>query len=163
MRSHTVSAEGGAGAAFGADDSPDLHAFDTIRGADYLADQNAVEAFVTEAPAEIVQTEHWGCPWSREPDGRLSVRAFGGMSVNRTVFAADKTGFHLLHTLFQTSLKYDRIRRYDEYFVTKLVVQDGRCVGVAAVDLRDSTVTCIAAKAVILCTGGLGRIFSFTT
>ena len=163
MRSHTVSAEGGAGAAFGPDDSPDLHAFDTIRGSDYLADQDAVEAFVTEAPDEIVQVEHWGCPWSREPDGRLAVRAFGGMSVNRTVFAADKTGFHLLHTLFQTSLKYRRVVRHDEFFVTKLLVEDGRCAGVAAIDLRDAEVRCITAKAVIVCTGGLGRIFSFTT
>jgi fumarate reductase flavoprotein subunit len=163
MRSHTVSAEGGAGAAFGADDTPDLHAFDTIRGSDYLADQDAVEAFVNEAPGEIIQTEHWGCPWSRDPDGRLAVRAFGGMSVNRTVFAADKTGFHLLHTLFQTSLKYERIQRYDEFFVTKLLVEDGRCSGVAALDLRDSVVRCFTAKAVILCTGGLGRMFSFTT
>lgn len=163
MRSHTVSAEGGAGAAFGSDDTPDLHAFDTIRGSDYLADQDAVEAFVAEAPGEIVQAEHWGCPWSRDPDGRMAVRAFGGMSVNRTVFAADKTGFHLLHTLFQTSLKYERIERYDEFFVTTLLVQDGRCVGVAALDMRDSVVRPIAAKTVILCTGGLGRMFSFTT
>ncbi len=163
MRSHTVSAEGGAGAAFGDDDSPDLHAFDTIRGSDYLADQDAVEAFVTEAPREITQLEHWGCPWSREPDGHMAVRAFGGMSVNRTVFAADKTGFHLLHTLFQTSLKYDSIVRHDEFFVTSLLNEDGRCAGVAAVDLRDSEVRCFVAKAVILCTGGLGRIFSFTT
>jgi succinate dehydrogenase flavoprotein subunit len=163
MRSHTVSAEGGAGAALGPDDSPDLHAFDTIRGSDYLADQDAVEAFVNEAPGEIVQVEHWGCPWSREPDGRLAVRAFGGMSVNRTVFAADKTGFHLLHTLFQTSLKSTTVTRHDEFFVTNLLVEDGRCAGVAAVDLRDSEVRCITAKAVILCTGGLGRIFSFTT
>ncbi len=163
MRSHTVSAEGGAGAALGPDDTPDLHAFDTIRGSDYLADQDAVEAFVNEAPGEIIQAEHWGCPWSRDPDGRMAVRAFGGMSVNRTVFAADKTGFHLLHALFQTSLKYGQIHRYDEFFVTKLIVEDGRCVGVAALDLRDSVVRPIAAKAVILCTGGLGRIFSFTT
>jgi fumarate reductase flavoprotein subunit len=163
MRSHTVSAEGGAGAALGPDDSLDLHAFDTIRGSDYLADQNAVEAFVSEAPEEIIQVEHWGCPWSREPDGRLAVRAFGGMSVNRTVFAADKTGFHLLHTLFQTSLKYPSIVRHDEFFVTKLLVEDGRCSGVAAFALGDSEVRCITAKAVILCTGGLGRIFSFTT
>src|SRR5436309_13525962 len=146
MRSHTVSAEGGAGAAFGADDSPDLHAFDTIRGSDFLADQDAVEAFVNEAPGEIIQAEHWGCPWSRDPDGRMAVRAFGGMSVNRTVFAADKTGFHLLHTLFQTSLKYERIERYDEFFVSKLLIEDGRCVGVAAIDLRDSVVTPITAK-----------------
>jgi fumarate reductase flavoprotein subunit len=163
MRSHTVSAEGGAGAAIGEDDSLDLHAFDTIRGSDYLADQEVVEAFVTESPGEIVQLEHWGCPWSREPDGRLAVRPFGGMSVNRTVFAADKTGFHLLHTLFQTSLKYKRVVRHDEFFVTSLLVEDGRCAGVAAIDLRDSEVRCITAKAVILCTGGCGRIFSFTT
>jgi fumarate reductase flavoprotein subunit len=163
MRSHTVSAEGGAGAAMGADDSADLHAFDTIRGSDYLADQDAVEAFVEEAPGEIIQLERWGCPWNREPNGRLAVRAFGGMSVNRTVFAADKTGFHLLHTLFQTSLKYERIVRYDEFFVTKLLMEDGRCAGLAAFDLRDSEVRCVAAKAVILCTGGGGRVFSFTT
>jgi len=163
MRSHTVSAEGGSAAAMGEGDSLDLHAFDTIRGSDYLADQEAVEAFVAECPGEIVRLEHWGCPWSREPDGRIAVRAFGGMSVNRTVFAADKTGFHLLHTLFQTSLKYEGIVRYDEFFVTKLLVEDGRCAGVAAIDLRDSEVRCITAKAVILCTGGAGRIFSFTT
>ncbi|MEX2406524.1 MAG: FAD-binding protein, partial [Actinomycetota bacterium] len=163
MRSHTVSAEGGAGAAMGSDDSPDLHAFDTIRGSDWLADQDAVEALTGEAPGEIVRLEHWGCPWSREPDGRIAVRPFGGMSVNRTVFAADKTGFHLLHTLFQTSLKYEQIVFYDEFLVTKLLVDDGRCVGVAAFDLRDSEVRCITGKAVILCTGGAGRIFPFTT
>jgi len=163
MRSHTVSAEGGAGAAVGEDDSLDLHAFDTIRGSDYLADQDAVEAFVAESPGEIVQLEHWGCPWSREPDGRIAVRPFGGMSVNRTVFAADKTGFHLLHSLFQTSLKYERVVRHDEFFVTSLLVEEGRCAGVAAIDLLDSEVRCITAKAVILCTGGCGRIFSFTT
>jgi len=163
MRSHTVSAEGGAGAALGPDDSPDLHAFDTIRGSDYLADQDAVQAFVAEAPEEIIQLERWGCPWNREPDGRIAVRTFGGMSVKRTAFAADKTGFHLLHTLFQTSLKYDRIVAYDEFFVTKLLVENGRCAGVAAIDLRDSEIRCFAAKAVILCTGGLGRIFAFTT
>ena len=163
MRSHTVSAEGGAGAAVAEDDSLDLHAFDTIRGSDYLADQDAVEAFVAESPGEIVQLEHWGCPWSREPDGRIAVRPFGGMSVNRTVFAADKTGFHLLHSLFQTSLKYERVVRHDEFFVTSLLVEEGRCAGVAAIDLLDSEVRCITAKAVILCTGGCGRIFSFTT
>ena len=163
MRSHTVSAEGGAGAAMGPDDSPDLHAFDTIRGSDWLADQDAVEALTAEAPGEIVRLEHWGCPWSREPDGRIALRPFGGMSVNRTVFAADKTGFHMLHTLFQTSLRYENVVRYDEFFVTKLLVDDGRCAGVAAFDLRDSEVRCILAKAVILCTGGAGRIFAFTT
>ena len=163
MRSHTVSAEGGAGAVVREDDSLDLHAFDTIRGSDWLADQDAVEAFVAECFPEMVRLEHWGCPWSREPDGRLAVRAFGGMSVNRTLFAADKTGFHMLHALFQTSLKYERITRYDEFFVTKLLVEEGRCAGVAAMDLRDTEVRCITGKAVIVCTGGAGRVFPFTT
>ncbi|HEV8683112.1 MAG TPA: FAD-binding protein [Actinomycetota bacterium] len=163
MRSHTVSAEGGAGAVVREDDSLDLHAFDTIRGSDWLADQDVVEAFVSECFPEMVRLEHWGCPWSREPDGRLAVRPFGGMSVPRTLFAADKTGFHMLHALFQTSLKYERIARYDEFFVTKLLVEDGRCAGVAAMDLRDTEVRCITGKAVIVCTGGAGRIYSFTT
>jgi fumarate reductase flavoprotein subunit len=165
MRSHTVSAEGGAAAVLreGGDDSLELHAFDTIRGSDWLADQDVVEAFVAEAPGEMIRLEHWGCPWSRDPDGRLAVRAFGGMSVNRTLFAADKTGFHMLHALFQTSLKYERVVRYDEFFVTRLLVEDGRCAGVAAIDLRDSEVRCFTAKAVILCTGGAGRVFPFTT
>jgi len=107
MRSHTVSAEGGTGAVIRSDtgDSLDLHAFDTIRGSDYLADQDAVEAFVNDAPVEVIQLEHWGCPWSREADGSVAVRSFGGMSVDRTLFASDKTGFHLLLTLFQSSLK----------------------------------------------------------
>src|SRR2546428_2369774 len=163
MRSHTVSAEGGAAAVIGKDDSLDEHAYDTISGGDWLSDQDAVEAFVAEAPKELLRLEHWGCPWSREPDGRVAVRPFGGMKQMRTAFAADKTGFHLLHTLFQTSLQYEQITHYDEFFVTKLLVEAGRCAGVAAIDLRDSEVRCITGKAVILCTGGAGRIFSFTT
>ena len=105
MRSHTVSAEGGAAGAIAPDDSLDEHCFDTIAGGDWLCDQDAVEAFVREAPQELLRLEHWGCPWSREPDGRIAVRPFGGMKRMRTWFAADKTGFHMLHTLFQTSLK----------------------------------------------------------
>ena len=105
MRSHTVSAEGGAAAVIRSDDSLDEHAHDTISGGDWLCDQDAVEAFVKEAPEELLRLEHWGCPWSREPDGRIAVRPFGGMKQMRTWFAADKTGFHLLHTLFQTSLQ----------------------------------------------------------
>ena len=106
MRSHTVSAEGGTAAVLREYDNLDLHAYDTIKGSDFLADQDVVEAFVKEARDEIIQLEHWGCPWSRDPDGRVSVRAFGGMSVKRTLFAADKTGFHMLHALFQTCLLY---------------------------------------------------------
>ncbi len=163
MRSHTVSAEGGAAAVMREEDSFDSHAFDTIKGSDFLADQDAVEAFVQEAPAEIVQMEHWGCPWSRDPDGKVSVRAFGGMSTKRTVYAADKTGFHMLHTLFQTSLKYDSIERYDEWYATALLLDDDRVQGVAALNLRSGDFHALPAKAVILCTGGGGRIFPFTT
>jgi fumarate reductase flavoprotein subunit len=122
-----------------------------------------VEAFVAEAPGELVHLERWGCPWSREPDGRIAVRAFGGMSVKRTAFAADRTGFHLLHTLFQTSLRLETIARYDEAFVTRLLVEDGRCRGVAALDVREGRVRCLAARAVLLCTGGAGRIYRSTT
>jgi fumarate reductase flavoprotein subunit len=163
MRSHTVSAEGGAAAVIGADDSLDEHAYDTISGGDWLCDQDAVEAFVVEAPQELLQLEHWGCPWSREADGRIAVRSFGGMRKMRTWFAADKTGFHLLHTLFQTTLKYDRVARYDEWFVTKLLVDDGRVQGVVAVELMSGRIEAITAKAVVLCTGGCGRVFPFTT
>src|SRR5499426_3264656 len=163
MRSHTVSAEGGAAAVIKAADSLDEHVYDTISGGDWLSDQDAVEAFVREAPPEMLRLEHWGCPWSREPDGHVAVRPFGGMKIERTWFAADKTGFHLLHTLFQTTLKYDAIQRYDEWFVTKLLVEEGRCQGVVAIELATGNIQAITAKAVILCTGGCGRIFPFTT
>jgi fumarate reductase flavoprotein subunit len=163
MRSHTVSAEGGAAAVIKPDDSLDEHAYDTISGGDWLCDQEAVEAFVREAPQEMLRLEHWGCPWNREPDGHIAVRAFGGMKKMRTWFAADKTGFHMLHTLFQTSLQYTAITRYDEFFVTKLLVDDGRVQGVVAVQLMTGKIHAILAKAVILCTGGCGRVFPFTT
>src|SRR6266850_6156354 len=163
MRSHTVSAEGGTAAVMRENDSLDTHAKDTIFGSDFLADQDVVEAFVKEAPGQVIQLEHWGCPWSRDPDGRVSVRPFGGMTVNRTLYAADKTGFHMLHALFQTSLKYDSIVRYDEWFATSLLVEDGRVCGVAAVNVHDGTVSAITAKAIIICTGGGGRVFPFTT
>ena len=163
MRSHTVSAEGGAAGVAKSDDSLDEHCYDTISGGDWLCDQDAVEAFVKEAPQELLQLERWGCPWSREPDGHIAVRAFGGMKNRRTWFAADKTGFHMLHTLFQTTLKYPPITRYDEWFVTKLLVDDGRVQGVVAIELMSGKIQAITAKAVILCTGGCGRVFPFTT
>jgi fumarate reductase flavoprotein subunit len=163
MRSHTVSAEGGAAGIIKANDSVEAHCLDTISGSDWLADQQAVEVFVQEAPQELLQLEHWGCPWSRDPDGSIAVRPFGGMKIERTWYAADKTGFHLLHTLFQTSLKFPSIRRYDEWFVTKLLVTDNRCCGITALELRTGVVHLLGAKAVIVCTGGAGRIFPFTT
>ncbi len=164
MRSHTVTAEGGAAAAIKPNDSLEDHIYDTISGADWLADQDAVEYFVNEAPAEMVQLEHWGCPWSREPDGSVAVRPFGGMKIERTWFAADKTGFHMLHSLFQTTLKYGNIVRYDEHFATRLLIDGrGRCRGCAAIELRTGKVRAVLGKAVIVCTGGAGRVFPFTT
>lgn len=163
MRSHSVSAEGGAAGAIAADDSLDEHAYDTISGSDWLGDQDAIEMFVREAPRELLQLEHWGCPWSRQPDGHIAVRAFGGMKNMRTWFAADKTGFHMLHALFQTTMKYREVKRYDEWFVTKLLVDDGRVHGLVAVDLHTGRIRTITAKAVILATGGCGKVFAFTT
>ncbi len=163
MRSHTVSAEGGAAGVAAPDDSLDEHAYDTVSGSDWLCDQDAVEAFVAEAPREMLRLEHWGCPWSRQPDGHIAVRAFGGMKKMRTWFAADRTGFHLLHTLFQTALSYSDIVRYDEWYVTKLLVDDGRAYGVVAIELATGRIETITASAVIVCTGGCGRVFPFTT
>ncbi|MBT2493005.1 fumarate reductase (quinol) flavoprotein subunit [Streptomyces sp. ISL-96] len=165
MRSHTVSAEGGAAAVAGAgaDDSLDEHAYDTVSGGDWLCDQDAVEAFVEEAPRELLRLEHWGCPWSRQADGHIAVRAFGGMKKMRTWFAADKTGFHLLHTLFQTALSYRDIVRYDEWFVSTLLADDGKVRGVVAIELATGRVETITANAVIMSTGGCGRVYPFTT
>ena len=163
MRSHTVAAEGGAAAVIKDNDSFNDHCLDTIGGGDWMCDQDAVELFVNEAPKELIQMEHWGCPWSRELDGTVAVRPFGGMKIERTWFAADKTGFHLLHTLFQTSLKYNNVIRHDEWFATKILVENGRCQGVTAIEMRSGILKVIAAKSVIMCTGGAGRVFPFTT
>lgn len=163
MRSHTVSAEGGAAGVAAPDDSLEMHFKDTVKGSDFLADQDCVDYFVEQAPKELTLLEHWGCPWSRDEQGRVAVRAFGGMTAKRTWFAADKVGFHMLHTLFQTSMKYDRIVRYDEQFVTKLLVDGGVVKGVAALDVREGTMRAILGRAVILATGGAGKCFPFTT
>ncbi|HCU72670.1 MAG TPA: succinate dehydrogenase/fumarate reductase flavoprotein subunit, partial [Chloroflexi bacterium] len=130
---------------------------------DWLADQDAVEYFVDEAPRELIQLEHWGCPWNREDSGQVAVRPFGGMQIERTWYAADKTGFHVLHTLFQTSLRFQQITRHDEWFATALLTADGRCQGCVAIELRTGEIRAIRANAVIMCTGGGGRIFPFTT
>ena len=163
MRSHTVAAEGGAAGVIKDNDSLDSHFRDTVSGGDWLCDQDAVELFVNTAPLELLQLEHWGCPWSREANGTVAVRPFGGMKIERTWYAADKTGFHILHTLFQTSLKYPSIRRFDEYYSTDLIVEDGRCAGVVAIEMRSGRLVAFRAKAVVIATGGAGRIFPFTT
>ncbi len=163
MRSHTVSAEGGAAAVARDDDNFEMHGFDTVKGSDFLGDQDVIQYFVQEAPKELIRLEHWGCPWSRNEDGTVATRAFGGMSTKRTWYATDKVGFHMLHTLFQHSLRYEQIVRYDEQFVTKLVVEGGAVRGVVALDIREGVVRVIQGRAVILATGGSGKCFPFTT
>ncbi|MBW2230042.1 MAG: FAD-binding protein [Deltaproteobacteria bacterium] len=163
MRSHTVSAEGGAAAVARDDDNFELHGFDTVKGSDFLGDQNVIEYFVEEAPKELALLENWGCPWSRNEDGTVATRAFGGMTIKRTWYATDKVGFHMLHALFQQSMRYDNIVRYDEFFVTKLLTDDGACKGVAALEIRTGEYHAILGRSVILATGGGGKIFPFTT
>ena len=163
MRSHTVAAEGGAAAVTRPEDTLEHHFNDTVGGGDWLCEQDVVEYFVAHAHEEMVQMEHWGCPWSRKQDGHVNTRAFGGMKIERTWFAADKTGFHMLHTLFQTSIKYSSIKRFDEYFCCDLMVEDGRCQGVLAIEIATGEFTLIEAKAVIIATGGAGRVFRENT
>jgi fumarate reductase flavoprotein subunit len=163
MRSHTCAAEGGAAGVIKPDDSLEQHFSDTVGGGDWLSDQDAVEYFINEAPKELLQLEHWGCPWSRDPDGSVAVRPFGGMKIKRTWFAADKSGFHILHTLFQTSLKFPSIERFDEYYATDLLVDEGRCQGFTAIEMRTGQMRQFQARAVIIAGGGAGRMFPFTT
>jgi fumarate reductase flavoprotein subunit len=163
MRSHTCAAEGGAAGVIKDDDSLEQHFDDTVGGGDWLCDQDAVEYFVKEAPRELIQLEHWGCPWNREDNGSVAVRPFGGMKIQRTWFAADKSGFHILHTLFQTSLQFPSIERYDEYYATDLLVEDGCCRGFTAIEMRSGRMRRFDARAVIIATGGAGRMFPFTT
>ncbi len=163
MRSHTVAAEGGAAGVVLPDDTLDDHFRDTVSGGDWLCDQDAVALFVEEAPRRLAELENWGCPWSRDPAGNVAVRSFGGMKNQRTWFAADKSGFHILHTLFQTSLQFPSIVRLDEYFVLDLITDGERTAGVTALDIKNGERVAILAPAVILATGGAGRVFPFTT
>jgi fumarate reductase flavoprotein subunit len=163
MRSHTCAAEGGAAGVKGADDSLENHFHDTVSGGDWLCDQEVVEYFVRQAPRELIQLEHWGCPWSREDDGSVAVRPFGGMKKKRTWYAADKSGFHILHTLFQTSLQFPTIQRFDEYFALELLHKNGKCHGVVAMEMRSGRFFQFNAPVVIMATGGGGQVFPFTT
>ncbi|MEN2999705.1 MAG: succinate dehydrogenase/fumarate reductase flavoprotein subunit [Acidilobaceae archaeon] len=165
MRSHSVSAEGGTAAVIYREegDSLALHAWDTIKGSDFLADQDVVWLFVKLAPEEMRLLEHWGMPWSRRPDGRLAQRAFGGHTYNRTLFAADKTGFYEMQTLYNKLLEYDGWERYDEWFVTNIHVEDNEFRGLFAINPRDGEVYLFKSKAAVLATGGAGRLYSFTT
>jgi fumarate reductase flavoprotein subunit len=163
MRSHTVAAEGGSAAVVRPDDSLQHHFDDTVHGGDWLCDQDAVEYFVAHCTEEMIQLEHWGCPWSRKEDGHINVRAFGGMKIERTWFAADLTGFHMLHTLFQTSLKFPSIQRFDEHFCCDLLVEDGHAQGVLAVEIATGEFRSIQARSVVIATGGAGRVFRQNT
>ncbi len=165
IRCHSVCAEGGTAAVLREDegDSFDLHAWDTVKGSDFLADQDAVEFFVREIPREILLLDNWGCPWSRREDGKIAQRAFGGQSFDRTVFAKDRTGLHEVHTLYERTLMYPNIVRYDEYFLTNLIIEDNEIRGVTAIELKTGDLILFEAKAVILATGGAGRLYGFTT
>jgi len=163
MRSHTVAAEGGAAGVAQDHDSLDNHFNDTVSGGDWLCEQDVVEYFVENAAKQLTQLEHWGCPWSRKEDGSINVRAFGGMKIERTWFAADKSGFHILHTLFQTSVQHPKITRFDEHFCLDLIVEDDKIQGVVILDIAEGEIKLIQAKSVIMATGGAGRVYSYNT
>jgi succinate dehydrogenase / fumarate reductase flavoprotein subunit len=165
MRSHSVSAEGGTAAVLYTDkgDSLESHIYDTVKGSDFLADQDAVEFFVNSMPAEIYQLEHWGMPWSRTDDGRIAQRNFGGYSFPRATFAADRVGFYEMQTLYDTTRRYDNIHFFQEWYVTSLIVENGIFKGVTAIDLKSGEFHAFKAKAGIMATGGAGRLYRFAT
>ncbi len=162
MRSHSGAAQGGINAAVGKDDSWENHWFDTVKGSDYLGDQDACQVLTKDAPENIYELEHMGALFSRTDDGRIATRPFGGAGVPRTCFVADITGHVLLQTLYEQLVKHD-VKVYEEFFVTDLIVKDGVCRGVVAMDLTSGEFMEIQAKAVILATGGAGRVFFKST
>jgi len=165
MRSHSVSAEGGTAAVLFEDegDNRDSHIYDTIKGSDFLADQDVAELLVESIPFEIYQLDHWGMPWSRRDDGRIDQRKFGGYSFPRATYAQDKVGFYEMQTLYDTCLKYDNIDFLNEWFCTSILSsEDGFC-GVTAIEIKSGTFFVIRGRAGIICTGGAGRIYSFST
>ncbi|MGI8422342.1 MAG: FAD-binding protein [Gaiellaceae bacterium] len=163
-RIHSGAAEGGTNAALGnaAEDSPETHTFDTVKGSDYLGDQDSIEVFCHEAPGDIYQLEHWGAVFSRREDGKLAQRPFGAAGSPRTVFAADITGHVLIQVLYEQLVKRE-IKVYEEFFAWQLVVNDGRCQGVVAWDLMHGGLKTVGGKAVVLATGGAGRLYRATT
>jgi succinate dehydrogenase / fumarate reductase flavoprotein subunit len=167
VRSHSGAAQGGINAALGnapdgRDDSPERHARDTIKGSDYLADQSAVLTMCELAPEMIYEMEHWGAPFSRLDDGKIAQRPFGGGGFPRTCYSADRTGHIILQTLYERAVALG-VRVYDERVVTRLVVEDGRCHGLVAYDLRTGRFEALGAKYTVLATGGFGRIYRKST
>ncbi|HEY2327487.1 MAG TPA: FAD-binding protein [Gaiellaceae bacterium] len=163
-RSHSGAAEGGINASLGnaAEDSAESHAFDTVKGSDYIGDQDAIEILANEAPGDIYQLENWGAVFSRMEDGRLAQRPFGAAGSPRTIFAADITGHVLIQVLYEQLVKRD-IKVYEEFFAWKLVENEGRCQGVIAWDLLNGGLKTFGGKTVVLATGGQGRIYRTTT
>jgi succinate dehydrogenase / fumarate reductase, flavoprotein subunit len=163
-RSHSGAAEGGINAALGnaSDDNPEKHAFDTVKGSDYLGDQDAIEVLCEEAPDDVYQLEHWGAVFSRLDDGRIAQRPFGAAGEPRTAYAADITGHVLIHVLYEQMIRRD-VKTYEEWFAWRLVEDDGRCQGVICWDLHNGGLKLVGAKTVILCTGGAGRLYTGTT
>ncbi len=162
IRSHSGAAQGGINASLGFDDSWEAHALDTVKGSDYLADQDTVEILCREAPERVIEMENWGTNFSRKDDGTIAQRPFGGAGFPRTCYAGDRTGHNLLHTLHEQVLK-NKIKVYNEWLVTRLVVEKGKCIGSVAMNTANSEMDALRAKATILATGGYGRIYQRST
>ncbi len=165
MRAHSVAAEGGTAAVMRPEDgdSLELHAWDTVKGSDFLADQDVVDLFVRTMPSEILQMDHWGIPWTRRSDGRIAQRPFGGHSYPRAVLAADKTGFFEMQTLYDTLLKFNNATHYNEHFVTSILVEEGEFRGLTVIDMTTGQFKLIRSKALIIASGGGGTLYGFTT
>ncbi len=165
MRSHSVSAEGGTAAVLFPEegDSLESHVYDTVKGSDFLADQDVVERLVNETPSEIYQLEHWGMPWSRKEDGRIGQRNFGGYSFSRAAYAQDKVGFYEMQTLYDTCQKFDNIEFYNEWFTTSIIHDGQKFCGITAIEISTGTFYTIKGKALIIATGGAGRLYSYAT
>ena len=165
MRAHSVCAEGGTAAMLRPEvgDSFELHAWDTVKGADFLADQDVVERFVHASPEEILQLDHWGIPWTRDDEGRIEQRPFGGHSYPRATLAADKTGFFEMQTLYDTLLKYKNFSRYDELFITDILVDEGAFAGLVGIDAASGESITMRGKALLIASGGAGTLYGFTT
>ena len=164
MRSHSVSAEGGTAAVIEEDsgDTVESHIYDTVKGSDFLADQDVAERLCQMMPNEIFQLEHWGMPWSRKDNGKIDQRNFGGYSYPRATYAIDKVGFFEMQTLYDTCQKFDNIEFLNEWFITSIIHDGKQFCGVTAIELSSGTFYSIKGKALIIATGGAGRIYSYS-
>jgi len=165
MRSHSVSAEGGTAAVLFEDegDTVESHVYDTVKGSDFLADQDVAERLCREMPREVYQLDRWGMPWSRRKDGRIDQRAFGGYSFPRATYASDKVGFFEMQTLYDTCQRFENIEYLNEWFVTSIVHNGKKFLGVTAIEMSSGAFYSIKGRALIIATGGAGRLYSFST